>query len=686
MHGVRGVCTYIFLLVLISGFIFPAVVADQATNITDLTNSSVQVNETLILSEDTTVTTTITEAAPEPTITETVMLTAVTTEPTPDPNSAINNTLNETQTTLANFSQEITLENISPSDMTGITGAEPEPALSGARANPGQVSFITDASTGSQYVSDEVIVRYNPNKFQNARVMSAYTVDSNAKIGAQVEQDFTDEGLSGMQVVKLPASVSVDEAIAEYQKNPDVLYAEPNYRIYLIDSVESQPAGMLSEAGVTSTTPTDPYFTYQYYLHNTGQTLSGLGIAGTPDADIDAPEAWDISQGSSDVVIGVVDTGINYTHPDLAGKVWTNPGEIPNNGVDDDHNGYIDDYYGWNFVTGYNNSRTLDDWGHGTHVAGTIGAKTSNSVGVSGVSWNSKVMAEKIFQSGGSDSATSDAIKAIQYADAMGVTISSNSWGGGSYSQALKDAIDASPELFVCAAGNDATNNDITHQYPSGYDSPNIISVAASNLTDELAPFSNFGTVSVDIAAPGQWILNTVCANDGVRLDQCGYYYYSGTSMATPTVSGVAALVKSVNPRLTNKQIKNVILNNVDVKSSLSGKVNTSGRLNAYKSVLAAQRMAGADKFGVFRDGVWYLDYNGNGHWDAGDAIRVFGDPGDSHPVVGDWTGDGKDEFGVFRDGVWYLDYNGNGHWDAGDAIRVFGDPGDSHPITGTWI
>jgi thermitase len=525
---------------------------------------------------------------------------------------------------------------------------------------------ITKSSDGREYVSGQVIVRYNSNRFKNVKVMNAYTADSNAKIGARVEKDFSDAGLSGIQVVTLPENLSVDDAIEEYRKNPDVLYAEPNY-IYHISAI----------------TPDDPLYGYQWGLHNTG----------TPGADISAPDAWGISTGSNFVVVAVVDTGVDYSHPDLAANIWTNADEIPGNGIDDDGNGYIDDVRGWNFYDGNNDpmdGNTYLNTYHGTHCSGIIGAVGNNGAGVTGVNWNVKIMPLRVVSPTGSLS-VANAILAINYADANGANVISNSWGGTGYSQALYDAINSSPAVVVCAAGNygifsPELNNDITPIYPASYTCRNIIAVAATDSNDNLAGFSHYGPISVDLAAPGVNILST---NISSANTSSSYQYLSGTSMATPFVAGVAAQVKSVNSCLISKQIKNVILNNVDVKSSLSGKVNTSGRLNAYKAVLAAQWMAEADKIGVFRNGAWYLDYNGNGWWDCPPTdilYPAFGMTGDA-PVAGDWNGDGKTEFGVFRNGAWYLDYNGNGWWDGQSTdllYPAFGIAGDK-PAVGDW-
>ncbi len=650
MQGVRGVCNLIFLFVLISCVILPAVFADEAMNISD--PSSELVNETLNQSEIIGVATTSTGLSAGSTITETLTLAPATTGPITEPTISETVLPEEPEIVIANESSTP-----SPAEITEIITKTSEPVPEVAGTSSGSTVSVAKFADGREYMKDQVIVRYNSNRFRSSKVMNAYTASSNAKIGAHVHKDFSNAGLSGMQVVTLPENISVDEAIAEYRKDPDVLYAEPNY-VYHISAV----------------TPNDPYYTnYLWGLHNTGQTIGGS--TGTVDADIDAPEAWDISTGSSTVVVAVIDTGVNYNHPDLSANIWTNPGEIAGNGIDDDLNGYIDDVHGWNFVS--NTSNPADDHGHGTHVSGTIGAVGNNGVGVTGVNWNVKIMPLKFIAASGSGD-TSDAISAIRYANANGASVISNSWGGPDNSQALKDAIDATSAVVVCAAGNDATNNDVTgHNYPSDYNSSNIISVAATDSNDNLASFSNFGQISVDLAAPGDTILST--SNSG------GYVFMWGTSMATPHVSGVAALVKSVNSNLTNLQIRNVILNNVDVKSSLSGKVNTSGRLNAYKAVLAAQRMAQPDKIGFYVNGTWYLDYNGNGVYDSGvDKAYGFGAPGFT-PVIGDWNGDGKHKIGFYVNGTWYLDYNGNGVYDSGvDKAYGFGASGFT-PLIGDW-
>lgn len=328
------------------------------------------------------------------------------------------------------------------------------------------------------------------------------------------------------------------------------------------------------------TTPNDADFDKQYALDNRGQS------GGVLDADIDALEAWEMHTGSKDVLVGVIDTGIYYKHPDLIDNYWSNPGETGldqngqdkrSNGIDDDNNGYVDDWRGWDFIN--NDNDPIDDHNHGTHCAGVIGAKSNNGIGISGVNWEVSMVGLKIFNSQGST--TTDAIVgAIEYATTIGVDLTSNSWGGGAYSQLIYDAIKRAQEkgiLFVAAAGNNSKNTDETSNYPSGYDIDNIISVASTDHNDHISYFSNYGIQTVDVAAPGSDIYSTV-TNDG-------YSMMSGTSMATPYVSGVAALVMAAFPDISYKEVKARILYNGDRNESLRDKVMTGARINAYASL-----------------------------------------------------------------------------------------------------
>jgi subtilisin family serine protease len=296
-----------------------------------------------------------------------------------------------------------------------------------------------------------------------------------------------------------------------------------------------------------------------------------------------AGEAWAANHtGSKSVYIGVIDEGIQFTHPDLDGQVWTNPFDAAD-GADNDGNGYVDDIHGWDFDK---NDNTIYDGGasggtddHGTHVSGTIGAKANNGAGVVGVNWNVTLISGKFL--GRRGGTTANAIKAVDYftnlkvRHGLNIVATNNSWGGGGFSQALKDAIDragAKEILFIAAAGNDGASNDATTRYPSGYSSANIIAVASITSSGLLSSFSNFGATTVDIGAPGSGIWSTTAFNT--------YSSYNGTSMATPHVTGGAALYAASNPTASAAIIKAAILNSAVPTASLTGKCVTGGRLN----------------------------------------------------------------------------------------------------------
>ncbi|VEP16905.1 Subtilisin-like serine protease (fragment) [Hyella patelloides LEGE 07179] len=340
--------------------------------------------------------------------------------------------------------------------------------------------------------------------------------------------------------------VSVEEAIEVLSDDPRIEYVEPNFI-----------------GSYTETTPNDPRFDELWGLNNTGQT------GGTSDADIDAPEAWDIQTGN-DVIVGILDSGIDVNHIDLVDNLWTNPGEIAGNGIDDDNNGYVDDVNGYDF--GNDDPDPEDNYVHGTHVAGTIAAQGNNNIGVTGVNWDAEIMMLKIGDFGPE---TFAAIQALEYGVLMGAQVTNNSWTVPD-SQALREAIAAVGEeeqLFVAAAGNDFGNdNDLNPRYPASYDLDNIISVAATDDNDRLADFSNLGATSVDLGAPGVDILSTVPGNN--------YDFFSGTSMASPHVVGVVSLLLAEDPGLSAAEIKELILENTDPLPSLEGITVSGGRLN----------------------------------------------------------------------------------------------------------
>ncbi len=363
---------------------------------------------------------------------------------------------------------------------------------------------------------------------------------------------------SGVSVVELPEGLPVEEAIERYEAAPGIEYAERDF--------------VMTEAALF---PRDPRFKTQYGLHNRGQT------GGRSDADVDAPEAWSLTAGSRAVVIAVVDSG-NYTrHADLRDNLWINPGEVADNRVDDDKNGYVDDVNGWDFA---HKDNTLyhgyEEDDHGTHVAGVAAARGNNGVGIAGVAWRSRIMPLKYIGPGGSGY-TSDAVAAIDYAIKKGASIINISSGcGNCFNQSMLDAIkraDAAGRLVVTTAGNTGRNNNVTPRYPCNYASPNVICVAATDDRDVLAGFSNYGSSTVDLAAPGVEIPGTV--------PNGAYATFTGTSQAAPHVAGVAALVKSKYPSLTDTGIKARILRSVDRKQSLSGKTVSGGRLNAAQAL-----------------------------------------------------------------------------------------------------
>ena len=305
---------------------------------------------------------------------------------------------------------------------------------------------------------------------------------------------------------------------------------------------------------------------------------------GVADADIDAPAAWDITTGARSVVVAVIDSGLAVTHPDLAANIWTNPREIPGDGLDNDGNGFVDDVHGWDFAN--DDADPADDDGHGTHVAGTIGAVGDNAIGVTGVNWRVSLMGLKFLDANG-NGFTSDAVAAVTYATRMrrdfgvNVVAINASWGGGSRSKVLADAIAAGGRagiLFVTAAGNASSNNDRTPTYPANSADDAVITVAATNRSNRLAAFSNFGATSVDLAAPGVAIRSTVPG---------GYASFSGTSMAVPFVTGTVALLAAANPRATAADIRRAILSTTKPVAALAGKVATGGLLNAAAAVRA---------------------------------------------------------------------------------------------------
>ncbi|MSR32593.1 MAG: hypothetical protein EXR99_13925 [Gemmataceae bacterium] len=411
---------------------------------------------------------------------------------------------------------------------------------------------VLDGSLMGPVANPQLMV--DPASFDSSRILVQFKPDVEVSqdvnlYGAKVIRSL--ELVEGLYEVQLPQNMTVGQALSLFQSDTRVAVAEANYRI-LMEKV-----------------PNDPKFSSLYGMNNSGQT------SGLTDADIDAPEAWNIFTGTGQTIVAVIDSGVDYSHQDLASNMWRNPGEIAGDNQDNDGNGFIDDIFGADFFN--NDGNPMDDNGHGTHVAGTIGAVGNNGIGVTGVNWKARIMALKFLDSNGSGS-VSGAISALNYAVTKGAKISNNSWGGGGYSSLMAQAINnakSAGHIFVAAAGNEGANNDSIANYPSNYNSDNVVAVAATGNSDTLASFSNYGRTTVDLAAPGVSIYSTLPGNS--------YGSLSGTSMATPHVSGALSLLWDKFPNLTYQQVVQKLLSSVDAVAGLSGKVATGGRLNLEK-------------------------------------------------------------------------------------------------------
>jgi thermitase len=379
---------------------------------------------------------------------------------------------------------------------------------------------------------------------------------------------------SSFAVIRVSESQKA-RAIRALTADAAVAYAEPNF-IYHASTLS--PDAFSPNAF----SPNDEHFGQLWGMSNTGQT-DAAGQVGRSGADIHVESAWARGiTGSRDIRVAVIDTGVDYRHPDLVGNIWTNPGEIAGDGIDNDGNGFIDDVHGWNFATQGEGGTAVvandpwDDHYHGTHCAGTIGGNGNNGIGVAGVNWQVTIVPVKFLDYQGSGS-LAGGVQAIQYATRLGVQVMSNSWGGGAFSQALYDAIAESRAkgiLFVAAAGNDSNDNDRNPSYPASYALDNIVSVAATDNLDRVAKFSNYGQTRVHVAAPGVKIFSTVPERMGL------YKTLSGTSMATPHVSGIAALLLSANPSQSYADLKRTLIATSDRTHSLSRKSVSGGRVN----------------------------------------------------------------------------------------------------------
>jgi subtilisin family serine protease len=453
------------------------------------------------------------------------------------------------------------------------------------------------------HATGEVIVKYragaSPREIARARGRVSAIAASPLLRSAAARRD------GEVELVRLPPGLSVGLALARLTADRAVDYAEPNW-IYT----------HAITAPCSASCTTDPSFADQWALNNTGQTIGGAS-GGTADADVDAPEAWTQALGSAGVYVAVLDEGIDFAHPDLgaqpAGPIWTNPFDSPD-GVDNDGNGFIDDVHGWDFA---GNDNTVYDGSaadpyvdsHGTHVAGIIGAKVDNGVGVAGINWAVTIVPLKFLAPAGGT--TANAVRALDYLvdlktrHNLNIVAVNNSWGGGGYSQSLLDAIGRAATadiLFVVAAGNGGgdgvgDDNDAFAQYPASYDTTaaagfdSVVAVAATGRSDELAPWSNFGAKSVHIGAPGVAILSTYPQN--------AYAYSSGTSMAAPHVTGAAALISGAQG-LTGAALLARLLGSVDSAASLQTRTATGGRLNLRAGVAPS---AGIDEVVLYASG-----------------------------------------------------------------------------------
>lgn len=368
-----------------------------------------------------------------------------------------------------------------------------------------------------------------------------------ATVGGRIVRAFPE----GTALVALPSGTNPTIAIQRLQASRFVRFAEPDGTIH----AESLPVY-----------PNDPYFSRQWGLNNPN------------NVDIDAPEAWSITTGDPSTIVAVIDSGIDLSNPDLVSKLWTNPGEVAGNGVDDEGDGYADDVHGWNFL---NNSPDIGDTdGHGSHVAGTLGAASNNGFGITGVDWNVQIMPLKFIDQTGSGTIDA-AIQAIHYAVDHGARVINASWGGQAFSQSLEAAIGyaaAHNVVFVTAAGNESANNDAVASYPANYRLGNVLSVTAVDPNGNLPSFANIGPSTVDVAAPGVSIWSAYLG---------GFAYLTGTSMSTPYVAGVAALMIGRDPNLTAGQVVQIIDSTAKPLPSLTGLIISGGMVDAAAALIA---------------------------------------------------------------------------------------------------
>ncbi len=427
-----------------------------------------------------------------------------------------------------------------------------------------------------RYVPGELLVRYKSQVSASAVAQS---------LSAKGAEQIDGSRRRSLHHVRLPEGTTVEEALREFRNDPDVLYAEPNYIVHALGQTFPNEKDNASEK-----------WEQQWGLYNTGLSIGTGNTTGTAGADINAPEAWDITTGSTNTVIAILDTGMDMDHPELVNQLWTNSGETAGNGRDDDGNGYVDDRQGWDFIND-DNDPDDDNLGagsnqnnHGTHIAGIIGAEGNNSTGIAGINWDVSLMILKVLDANG-EGPVDKIVLAIDYAIDKGAKIINASWGLTSFSQSLYDTVKDARDsglLVIAAAGNTSTV-----EYPARYNLDNIISVTATDLDDNLADFGTgtkaaVGVRDVDLAAPGELIYSTFIVGDApanLSDNTKDYYWKDGTSQAAAFVSGVAGLLLADNSILTPDQIKARILGSVETDSitdtSILNSTASGGRLNA---------------------------------------------------------------------------------------------------------
>ena len=427
------------------------------------------------------------------------------------------------------------------------------PSTEKKRATTVEEISLSDAR---RFGRPEVLVKFKSGVSQEA--IERLTAQRNDRVEDRIEN------VNGLESIDDLDNADATTVASEYSQLAEVEYAEPNFEIEL-DAVEGPLVPVL---------PHDPQFNDQWALSNSGQR------GGKQGADISATLAWATTTGTDKVVVAVLDSGVDYTHEDLIRNMWMRPATMAP--YHDEELGTIDDEHGFNAIDSATDP--MDENGHGTHCAGIIGAEGENDIGIAGVNWKVQIMPLKFMNAGGFGT-TKDAIEAINYVidrkkAGVNVRIISASWGSTQRSRALEDIIRKAYEndiLFVAAAGNSTVNNDRSPHFPSSYNVPNVVSVAALDRHDQLASFSNYGVKSVAIAAPGVDILSTWLGD--------AYEEKSGTSMATPVVSGVAALVLAEHPRMSVDELKKKLLASTDPIVALKGKIATGGRINAAKAL-----------------------------------------------------------------------------------------------------